>query len=114
MKKLAFLLAVVFLSVSVFGQTATTKDPVKTTKTTQVKHTPKTDVAANQTKTTKTVADTTKAKVVTKKDGLKKDGTPDKRFKDNKTTKPAAGPLKKDGTKDMRFKANKDTTKVKK
>lgn len=36
---------------------------------------------------------------------LKKDGTPDKRFKSNTST--AAGPLKKDGTADMRYKANK-------
>jgi hypothetical protein len=37
----------------------------------------------------------------------KKDGTPDKRFKANKTAPAAAGPLKKDGTPDKRFKANK-------
>ena len=36
---------------------------------------------------------------------LKKDGTPDKRFKENKT-KPAVH-LKKDGTPDKRFKENK-------
>ncbi len=35
---------------------------------------------------------------------MKKDGTPDKRFK---TAKKADGPMKKDGTKDMRFKKNK-------
>ncbi len=35
---------------------------------------------------------------------LKKDGTIDKRFKQNKKVK---GPLKKDGTPDMRHKANK-------
>ncbi|TBX67675.1 hypothetical protein EZL74_09330 [Flavobacterium silvisoli] len=35
---------------------------------------------------------------------LKKDGTPDKRFKENKEPK---GPLKKDGTPDKRFKENK-------
>jgi len=35
---------------------------------------------------------------------LKKDGTPDKRFKENKEPK---GPLKKDGTPDKRFNANK-------
>lgn len=35
---------------------------------------------------------------------LKKDGTPDKRFKENKKAK---GPLKKDGTPDKRFKENK-------
>jgi hypothetical protein len=38
---------------------------------------------------------------------LKKDGTPDKRFKNTATTTNAAGPLKKDGTPDKRFKANK-------
>jgi hypothetical protein len=35
---------------------------------------------------------------------VKKDGTPDKRFKANKDT---AGPKKKDGTPDKRYKANK-------
>lgn len=40
---------------------------------------------------------------------LKKDGTPDKRFKANKTAPAAAGPLKKDGTPDKRYKANKKT-----
>ncbi|WP_396156762.1 hypothetical protein [Flavobacterium sp.] len=35
---------------------------------------------------------------------LKKDGTPDKRFKENKKAKV---PLKKDGTPDKRFKENK-------
>ena len=45
------------------------------------------------------------------KDKINKDGTPDKRFKDNKGGKNAAakpvGPLKKDGTADMRYKENK-------
>ena len=41
---------------------------------------------------------------------LKKDGTPDKRFKENKTPK---GPLKKDGTPDKRYKANKTVKKKK-
>ena len=36
---------------------------------------------------------------------LKKDGTPDKRFKANQGV--AAGPLKKNGTADLRYKANK-------
>jgi hypothetical protein len=40
---------------------------------------------------------------------MKKDGTPDKRYKENKGTKAAAGPTKKDGTPDMRYKANKGT-----
>ena len=37
----------------------------------------------------------------------KKDGTPDNRFKEKKTTPTATGPVKKDGTPDKRFKANK-------
>jgi len=38
---------------------------------------------------------------------VKKDGTADRRFKENKTTTTTTGPLKKDGTADMRYKANK-------
>jgi len=37
---------------------------------------------------------------------VKKDGTPDKRFKENKEAKPKV-PVKKDGTPDKRFKENK-------
>jgi hypothetical protein len=37
---------------------------------------------------------------------LKKDGTPDKRYKENKGTA-TEGPKKKDGTPDKRYKANK-------
>ncbi|RYE32789.1 MAG: hypothetical protein EOP42_08995 [Sphingobacteriaceae bacterium] len=43
--------------------------------------------------------------------GVKKDGTPDKRYKMNKAEKPAqTGPMKKDGTPDKRYKANKATS----
>ncbi len=39
---------------------------------------------------------------------MKKDGTPDKRYKMNKMEKPApVGPMKKDGTPDKRYKTNK-------
>ena len=39
---------------------------------------------------------------------MKADGTPDKRYKENKmTAKATTGPKKKDGTPDMRYKANK-------
>ena len=40
---------------------------------------------------------------------VKKDGTPDMRYKENKESDKAklAGPLKKDGTADMRYKDNK-------
>ena len=46
----------------------------------------------------------TPAKPAASASKMKADGTPDKRFKENKV---AAGPLKKDGTPDMRYKANK-------
>ena len=43
--------------------------------------------------------------------GLKADGTPDMRLKENKekakATPVVAGPTKKDGTADMRYKSNK-------
>lgn len=46
---------------------------------------------------------------------VKKDGTPDMRFKTNKEeAAKAGGPKKKDGTPDMRYKANKSTTPKKK
>ncbi|OIR14314.1 hypothetical protein GALL_47810 [mine drainage metagenome] len=45
------------------------------------------------------------------KEHLKKDGTPDKRFKENKETKEVH--LKKDGTPDKRFKENKEPAKKK-
>jgi hypothetical protein len=42
---------------------------------------------------------------------LKRDGTPDKRYKVNKTD--IKGPVKKDGSPDMRYKSNKDAAKKK-
>jgi hypothetical protein len=44
---------------------------------------------------------------------LKKDGTPDMRYKENKEAKPEAKHLKKDGTPDMRYKENKEAAKKK-
>ncbi len=78
-----------------FAQTT----PAKTTKDTKVKP------AATAT--------TNKPAATTAPGPLKKDGTPDMRYKANKdaAAKPA-GPLKKDGTADMRYKANKDAAKT--
>ena len=47
---------------------------------------------------------------------MKKDGTPDKRYSENKgsTAKPATTHTKKDGTPDMRYKENKTSTPAKK
>ncbi|UYQ91801.1 hypothetical protein MKQ68_17075 [Chitinophaga horti] len=44
---------------------------------------------------------------------VKKDGTPDKRYKENKEAK-SEGPKKKDGTPDMRYKENKEKKPAKK
>ena len=63
--------------------------------------------------TTKTTTVKEKDSSVVKRSGLKKNGTPDMRLKENKTTVKTAtpGPLKKDGTADMRYKANKPKNK---
>lgn len=92
-KNLATLLAVVFLATASFAQ------PKKTEKA-------KAEVKKAQAAPAKKEAAATK---------LKADGTPDKRFKENKAATPAkpAGPTKKDGTLDMRYKANKDGAKKK-
>lgn len=73
-----------------------------------------TNVNAQQ-KTTKkatTKTSTVKAKdaTMTKTAPLKKDGTADMRYKENKMKAKPVGPLKKDGTADMRYKTNKAKT----
>lgn len=98
-----------------FAQTATA---------TTVKQAPKKAATAVKTEakkaTTSAKADVkTEAKKAEKKvestgAKLKADGTPDMRYKENKTTKVVApGPKKKDGTADMRYKANKEAAKKK-
>lgn len=77
----------------------------------KAKTTPSVTATTTKVKTTKTTPATTTTDVQksTVRPTLKKDGTPDKRFKENKvTTKTTTvGPLKKDGTADMRYKKNK-------
>ena len=105
MKKLAFLLSIVFFTTVAFGQTKT-EAPKKDqkpapAKTEQVKPAKAADKPA-------TAPAAAPAKVATKKDG-----TPDKRFKENKEPVKAVGPTKKDGTPDKRFKENKEPAKKK-
>lgn len=94
MKKLLF--AIMFITLSASGSLF-----AQTTKPAQEKQkTAKKQTAAATTSTqqpTAATAETTKATTTAK---VKKDGTPDKRFKENKHTK-------KDGTPDKRFKENK-------
>ncbi len=97
MKKIfALFMAAAVLATTSFAQT---KPEVK-------KATPAVKVV-EKTKVTKTE---TPAKITAVK--LKADGTPDKRFKENKAAAPAAVPLKADGTPDKRFKVNKKETKI--
>ncbi len=76
--------------------------PVVVSKTSVVKTTVTKPKTKPVTTTVKTVTKPAIAKTSTNVQ-LKKDGTPDKRFKNAK----AVGPLKKDGTPDERYKANK-------
>jgi len=92
---------------------AVAQEPAKPTKKKEKAKTavdaPKKDDKAAATKTDEKAATKTDAKT---KGPVKKDGTPDKRYKENKEPKAAAGPTKKDGTPDKRYKANKEAKTV--
>jgi hypothetical protein len=64
-------------------------------------------VHKKETTTSKTAATTNLKDSKATTAHLKKDGTADKRYKENKMKAKAAGPLKKNGTPDKRYKANK-------
>ncbi len=102
MKKLMSFVAITVLGIAtVFAQTGApaSKSPEKTVK-----------MVKKETKTTGSIqAKKAEAKATDAKH-LKADGTPDKRYKENKTSE---GPKKKDGTADMRYKANKEKAKKK-
>jgi hypothetical protein len=76
-----------------------------------------------QKKETKAKQESKTEKAITKDDKaapsrkMKKDGTPDMRYKENKDAAKAeqkpAGKMKKDGTADMRYKENKEAAKKK-
>lgn len=63
--------------------------------------------ATAATTATTSAVNTKTTKVEKRSTHLKKDGTADKRYKENKMKATAAGPMKKNGTPDMRYKANK-------
>ena len=95
MKKIiCILVSLMVLGTASFAQNNTTKTTAK--------------------KTTGTTAKTTGTAPAKPAVKTKKDGTPDKRYKENKTAAKPAGPLKKDGTPDKRYKSNKTTTPAKK
>jgi hypothetical protein len=99
MKKFITFLAIVAFTIgSTFAQTGGSKPKGGATKAAPTKQSDKKDVKADKIEAAPA-------------DHVKKDGTPDKRYKENKEAKPAAGPTKKDGTPDMRYKSNKDAAK---
>lgn len=112
MKKLLSFVAVALLGLSTtFAQTTAPAQTVK--KTAKKVETKATTTVAGAKKETKAAATQTVTSTKTTAAAVKKDGTPDMRFKENKAkAAAAAGPLKKDGTADMRYKANKKTTVV--
>ncbi|MEO8824054.1 MAG: hypothetical protein ABI366_10825 [Ginsengibacter sp.] len=63
--------------------------------------------SATATTTPALAANSKKTKVEKTSTHIKKDGTADKRFKENKMKSATAGPAKKNGAPDMRYKANK-------
>ncbi len=96
MKKIIIAFVFLFAGCLTYAQTT----PAKTTATA------KPATAAKPATVAKTTAVTAKPAAT----GLKKDGTPDMRLKENKIkakTATTTGPVKKDGTPDMRYKANK-------
>lgn len=109
MKKLMSLFAIAALGLT----TAFAQTPAAST---QAKPAAKKETKAAKTATTTKTAKVTPPPPPVEPAGakLKADGTPDKRYKENKgktVSKVAAGPTKKDGTPDMRYKANKDAAK---
>lgn len=110
MKKFIALFAVLaFLLNTVGAQEATkaktTAEPKKAVQKDKIKKEEKAEKINKEEKTAKTDEGRT-----TNQDAhLKQDGTPDKRYKENKEPKKeVVGPTKKDGTPDMRYKENKE------
>lgn len=97
MKKIIFAVLMIVGSFS-FANAQTTKKTVNKKVTAS---------AATTTTTPAKTVSSKKTKVEKSSTHLKKDGTADKRYKENKMTSATAGPTKKNGTPDMRYKANK-------
>jgi hypothetical protein len=117
MKRIFVFATALLFSVAVSAQTPESKPTIKPAansgqvkSTSPTKQTPTKQVApTKETKTQKsspTIAPSNKVAPTTTKDKVKKDGTPDKRYKENKN-------LKKDGTPDKRYKENKSDEKRK-
>ncbi len=102
MKKILTGFIALFLFNAVTMAQAVKKTPAKTTQTKMKVVTAKPVPAAKVVTMTKTTTVAAKPAATTSKVVLKKDGTPDKRYKNATDV-----PLKKDGTPDKRFKSNK-------
>ena len=78
-----------------------------TTVTTSQKAAPVVSTTTSIAKVEKNKAHNKASSVTVASTHLKKDATPDKRFKENKAVAKSTTPLKKNGTPDLRYKANK-------
>ena len=112
MKKLVIASLLIIFAATGFAQTTPAKDSKTKPKTAKTSKTPATTAKTATTPKTGTTAamgpktTTTAPKTATAAAGpTKKDGTPDMRYKANRTPPPQH--LKKDGTPDMRYKENK-------
>lgn len=103
MKKILIALCFLVGSTTLVNAQTTKKVEKKSdVKTSEVKASPASNSTVLQVTTVKK-KEASKSKIHTKADG-----TPDKRFKENKTTTvETKGPVKKDGTLDKRYKVNK-------
>jgi hypothetical protein len=112
MKKLLGLIAIMALGLTTtFAQTPAAVHTAAAKKVVKKEVKTVAAPAKKETKAATATVTTTKTKV----EGLKKDGTPDMRLKENKvkTVVKTTAPVKKDGTPDMRYKGNKAAKKTK-
>lgn len=114
MKKIIALFTVFAFMLTIAVAQEGTKTKVKTEPKKEVKSEGKVEHPKNAEKAE--VSEPAKPDMQESKTGTptKKDGTPDKRFKENKPQAKTAGPVKKDGTPDMRHKENKEAAAEKK
>ena len=114
MKKLLTVLSIMLgFATAVSAQSVTAKSTTKTTTAVKPVAAPAKVVTMQKTETKTTAAvkpaiGTANPAPAANAKAVKADGTPDMRYKENKTTKaaPVTGPKKADGTPDMRYKEN--------
>lgn len=109
MKRIFSFLAALLVAGGLTAQAQTAPATSTTQMSTSSSKMTTTKTAPAPTQTTRTTTTTEKGMMGVHK--MKADGTPDMRYKSNKTTTTSkTGPMTKSGTPDMRYKTNKTTT----